>query len=196
MEKYIRIVADFWLRVIFARPATFFYRQQFASICLPVDTVGGRIPPLILQRSDRETGHDQIQRGDKRTVVGMENHKLVLPGHLNHYGFLFGGNLLQWVDEYAWIAASLDYPGAQFVTVGMDKVEFRKNIRNGTILKFVIERGRVGRTSVQYGVLVFRGNGDECDNELLFSTNVALVNVDAYGHKLALPRCMEARRAD
>ena len=125
----------------------------------------------------------------------MENHKLVLPGHLNHYGFLFGGNLLQWVDEYAWIAASLEYPGAQFVTIGMDKVEFRKNIRNGTILKFVIERGRVGRTSVQYGVLVFRGNGDACDNELLFSTNVTFVNVDAYGHKLALPRCME-RGAD
>jgi acyl-CoA hydrolase len=117
----------------------------------------------------------------------MENHKLVLPGHLNHYGFLFGGNLLQWVDEYAWIGASLDYPGAKFVTIGMDRVEFRRNIRNGTILKFVIERGRVGSTSVQYGVLVFRGNGDECDNALLFSTNVTFVNVDGDGHKVPLP---------
>jgi len=25
----------------------------------------------------------------------MENYKLVLPEHLNHYGFLFGGNLLK-----------------------------------------------------------------------------------------------------
>ncbi len=121
----------------------------------------------------------------------MENHKLVLPEHLNHYGFLFGGNLLKWVDEYAWIGASLDYPGAKFVTIGMDRVEFRKNIRNGTILKFVIERGRVGNTSVQYGVLVFRGNGDECDNELLFSTNVTFVNVDGQGHKLPLPIFVE-----
>ena len=117
----------------------------------------------------------------------MENHKLVLPGHLNHYGFLFGGNLLKWVDEYAWIGASLDYPGAQFVTIAMDKVEFRKNIRNGTILKFVIERGRVGMTSVQYGVLVFRGNGEKCDNELLFSTNVTFVNVNGHGKKEILP---------
>lgn len=117
----------------------------------------------------------------------MENHKLVLPGDLNHYGFLFGGNLLKWVDEYAWISASLDYPGAQFVTIAMDKVEFRKNIRNGTILKFIIERGRVGTTSVQYGVLVFRGNGDVCDNELLFSTNVTFVNVDGQGQKVKLP---------
>lgn len=125
----------------------------------------------------------------------MENHKLVLPGDLNHYGFLFGGNLLKWVDEYAWIGASLEYPGAQFVTIAMDKVEFRKNIRNGTILKFVIERGRVGTTSVQYGVLVFRGNGDECDNELLFSTNVTFVNVDKQGKKMALPPYMQ-RQAD
>lgn len=117
----------------------------------------------------------------------MENHKLVLPEHLNHYGFLFGGNLLKWVDEYAWIAASLDYPEAKFVTIGLDRVEFRKNIRNGTILKFIIERGRVGKTSVQYGILVFRGNGDECDNELLFSTNVTFVNVDNKGHKQPLP---------
>ena len=31
----------------------------------------------------------------------MENHKRVIPQHLNQYGYLFGGNLLQWVDEYA-----------------------------------------------------------------------------------------------
>ena len=35
----------------------------------------------------------------------MINHKLVLPQYLNHYGFLFGGHLLKWVDEYAYIAA-------------------------------------------------------------------------------------------
>ncbi len=66
----------------------------------------------------------------------MENHKLVLPEYLNHFGFLFGGYLLKWVDEYAWIAASLDYPGSNFVTIAMDKVEFRKSVRKGTILKF------------------------------------------------------------
>ena len=57
----------------------------------------------------------------------MENHKLVLPGHLNHYGYLFGGHLLQWVDECSWIAATLDYPGCQLVTIAMDRVEFRKS---------------------------------------------------------------------
>ena len=70
----------------------------------------------------------------------MENHKLVLPEHLNQYGFLFGGHLLQWVDESAWIAATLDYPGYNFVTIGMDKVEFKKSVRQGTILKLYADR--------------------------------------------------------
>ena len=41
----------------------------------------------------------------------MDNHKLVMPEHLNHYGYLFGGNLLQWVDEYAYIANVPEHPG-------------------------------------------------------------------------------------
>lgn len=56
----------------------------------------------------------------------MQNHQLVLTEHLNHYGFLFGGTLLKWVDESAYICARLDYPGKSFVTVGMDKSQLQK----------------------------------------------------------------------
>jgi acyl-CoA hydrolase len=82
----------------------------------------------------------------------MENYKLVLPEHLNHYGYLFGGHLLKWVDEVAWIAASLDYPGCNFVTIGMDKVEFRKSVKQGALLRLEVNRAREGNTSVQYTV--------------------------------------------
>ena len=40
----------------------------------------------------------------------MQTYKLVLPEHLNHGGFLFGGNLLKWVDEAGYMAARLDLP--------------------------------------------------------------------------------------
>jgi acyl-CoA hydrolase len=69
----------------------------------------------------------------------MDNHKLVLPEHLNHYGCLLGGNPLKWVDEISWVKARLDYPGCKFVTIAMDKVEFRKSVRQGTILRFDVE---------------------------------------------------------
>src|SRR6478736_2120711 len=84
----------------------------------------------------------------------METHRIVLPGDLNHYGFLFGGRLLAWVDEASWIAASLDFPHCQFVTVAMDKVEFRHSVRQGAILRISCEREHEGATSVTYTVRV------------------------------------------
>jgi acyl-CoA hydrolase len=114
----------------------------------------------------------------------METHRLVLPADLNQYGFLFGGQLLSWIDEASWIAASLDYPDCHFVTVGMDRVEFRHSVREGTILTILSEPVREGMTSVTYGVTVSRG---KCDSgEVLFSTNITFVNVDASGAKVAL----------
>ena len=61
----------------------------------------------------------------------MNNYAIVRQEHLNHYGFLFGGALLQWVDEYAWLVASLDFPGCPLVTVGMDQISFRIEILAG-----------------------------------------------------------------
>ena len=110
-----------------------------------------------------------------------------MPEHLNHFGFLFGGDLLKWVDEYAWIAASLDYPGCNFVTIGLDRVEFRKSIKQGTILKFICEKSKEGNTSVQYSVNVFRCNDSGKGSELLFSTHVTFVRIDREGRKIPLP---------
>ena len=118
----------------------------------------------------------------------MENHKLILPEHLNQYGFLFGGHLLNWVDENAWIAASLDYPGCNFVTVGMDKVEFRKSVRQGTILNFRVNLIRSGRTSVEYQVEVYRANCPVSDRVLIFTTQVTFVRIDQEGNKIPLPQ--------
>jgi acyl-CoA hydrolase len=117
----------------------------------------------------------------------MENYKLVLPQHLNHYGYLFGGYLLQWVDETAWIAATFDYPCCRFVTIGMDSVEFRRSIRQGTILRIDARRGRHGNTSVQYGVEVFSGDIESGSREVVFSTTITFVRIDENGKKLLLP---------
>ena len=116
----------------------------------------------------------------------MENYKLVLPGHLNHYGYLFGGNLLQWVDEVGWIAASLDYPGCNFVTIGMDKVEFKKSVRQGALLRFETKLSREGKTSVQYMIDVYRHDIGSGEDEAIFSTNTTFVCIDSQGKKCSL----------
>ena len=110
----------------------------------------------------------------------FENHRLVLRGDLNQYGFLFGGNLLSWVDEASWIAASLDYPHCQFVTLAMDTIEFHYSVREGTILEFQCTHLRKGTTSVTYDVKVLdrKNHADP-----IFSTRVTFVAVDAEGKK-------------
>ena len=116
----------------------------------------------------------------------MENYKLILPEHLNHGGFLFGGHMLKWTDEYAWIAATMDYPACNFVTVGMDQVRFKKPVHEGTILRFVIDRINVGNSSVQYNIQVYRENEAATPENLIFSALVAFVRLDDKGRKLLL----------
>jgi acyl-CoA hydrolase len=113
----------------------------------------------------------------------METYRLVLPGDLNHYGFLFGGNLLCWVDEASWIAASLDYPKSQFVTIAMETVEFHHSVREGTILEFQCVKVRKGNTSVTYDVKV---RDRKAHTEPIFSTRVTFVAVDKDGGKVPI----------
>ena len=115
----------------------------------------------------------------------MENFKLVMPGDLNPHGYLFGGKLLMWVDEYAYIGAKLDFPDCRLVTIGLDKVEFRKSIRQGTVLKFVVTRSHLGTTSVQYEVNVL--NSADASSASMFRTVVTYVRVDESGVKQPLP---------
>ncbi len=116
----------------------------------------------------------------------MEQHKLVLPEHLNHYGYLFGGDMLKWVDEYSWIAATLDYPGCKFVTIGMDEVAFRKPVRKGAVLRFSINKEKQGASSVVYAVEVFADKLEDNTEERVFSTRVTFVCLDDEGNKRAL----------
>ena len=117
----------------------------------------------------------------------MENFKLVMPADLNPYGFLFGGRLLSWVDEYAYIAARLDFPTCNLVTVALESVAFRKSVGQGVVLRFEVDRARLGTTSVQYAVSVSRTDTEDTKEDPVFSTKVTYVRVDEDGVKCPLP---------
>jgi acyl-CoA hydrolase len=117
----------------------------------------------------------------------MQTYKLVLPEHLNHAGFLFGGNLLKWVDEAAYMAARLDYPSCEFVTVAMNQVQFKQRVELGSILKFEVVRARVGNTSVDYDVSVRKSGGVTPSDTIIFSTTATFVHIDSQGRKQPLP---------
>ena len=131
----------------------------------------GFIKICYLYNMDRQTAH----------------HKIVLRGHLNDYGNLFGGYLLQWIDEIGYISVSLDFPGQNFVTIGLDNVEFKHSIREGQILRFACMQMRVGSSSVTYHVQVFGERYKHEDpNKVLFETNITFVCIDKNGQKKSI----------
>ena len=111
----------------------------------------------------------------------MQTHRLVLPEDLNQYGYLFGGRLLSWIDEASWIAASLEFPEARLVTIGMDDVTFRHSVRQGTILSIESTLEKKGTTSLTYKVIVKKGRAEDGDH--IFSTHITFVNLDENGEK-------------
>jgi acyl-CoA hydrolase len=126
----------------------------------------------------------------------MNNYTIVRQEHLNHYGFLFGGALLQWVDEFAWLVASRDFPGCALVTVGMDRISFRKPVANGSILRFSIRPERRGTSSVRYTVDVFADAPGASAESEVFSTTITFAHVDQDGSKQPLPQAAAPLRSE
>lgn len=113
----------------------------------------------------------------------LETFTIVRPEHLNHHGVLFGGQMLKWVDEFAWLAASREFPGCRWVTIAMDKIEFRNRVIPGSILRFATKIEKKGNTSVTYCVKVFADEEGASDEKEVFTTQVTLVNINKKGEK-------------
>ncbi len=94
---------------------------------------------------------------------------------------------MQWADEFAWIACTLEYPDCNFVTIGMDKVKFLKSAKEGTILEFVVNNINKGNTTLTYLVNVCRLRSD-VEHDLIFSSEVTFIRIDENGQKMGLPQ--------
>jgi acyl-CoA hydrolase len=106
-----------------------------------------------------------------------ESTLLVRPEHLNHHGFLFGGRLLEWLDEQAYIAAICSLkPEANLVTVAIDRVEFKFSVPEGSLLRFCSEVAHAGRTSLTVFTRVYRKKPPA--DEEIFRAYVAFVCLD------------------
>jgi len=118
----------------------------------------------------------------------MNHRKLVLPEHMNDQGSLFGGYLLKWLDEFAYITASMEFPDHRFVTIAMNNVEFKHPILCGQILRFGISRARLGGSSVEYLVEVYGEKSKNVAEPVLFATSITFVNLTETGEKKQIRR--------
>ncbi len=81
--------------------------------------------------------------------------KVVFPNTTNHYDTLFGGTALQMMDEVAFITATR-FARKRMVTVSSSKIDFNKSIPADTIIEIVGQVSRIGNTSVDIRVEIFK----------------------------------------
>ena len=103
--------------------------------------------------------------------------KTVFPGETNHYDTLFGGTALQWMDEVAFIAATR-FTRERVVTVSSDKVNFKMPIPAGTIVELDAQVVKVGNTSLEVSVDVYREDMYEENRVLALHGNFIFVSLD------------------
>lgn len=81
----------------------------------------------------------------------VETVHIVRPNHLNGAGRLFGGILMQWIDEVAGVVA-IRHSNSNCITASVDNLRF---IRGAYLKDMVVLRGKVtyvGRTSMEVRV--------------------------------------------
>lgn len=107
---------------------------------------------------------------------------LIRSEFLNHYGTLFGGYMMQWADDMAYNAASLAFPGANFVTKLFGQFDFTSPVRGGDIIKIYSQVESVGTSSCRIKVWALNAR-TQAD---VFRTFAVMVNV-LEGKALPLP---------
>lgn len=101
----------------------------------------------------------------------------VFPNDLNPHGTLFGGKLMQVVDNLAAIVAKR-HSGRVCVTLGIDAVRFINPARHGDILVCKASVNRTWRTSMEVGVKVIAEDFRTLEQKDILSAYFTFVAVD------------------
>ena len=106
---------------------------------------------------------------------------LIHPEFLNPEGNLFGGNMMKWADDMAYIAASLAFPEATFVTKLFGQFDFKEPVRLGSIITIYSQVVETRVTSARTDVWA----ADNRSGDEVFRTFAVMVNVKN-GQKVSL----------
>lgn len=83
----------------------------------------------------------------------VETTHIVLPGNTNALGTIFGGTVMQWIDEVAAVAA-MRHAAGTVVTAAVDALQFLQPIHLGDVVVLRAQVNAVFRSSMEVGVRV------------------------------------------
>lgn len=76
--------------------------------------------------------------------------KLIKPEDLNANNTLFGGKLLEWIDEEAGIYAMTRLESSKVVTKYMSEIDFKSSASQGDVIEIGLEFIAIGTTSISF----------------------------------------------
>ncbi len=114
---------------------------------------------------------------ERKSLARTRTFKAVFPSDTNHYDTLFGGTALQLMDEVAFIAATR-FCRERVVTVSSDKVNFKKPIPTGSLVELDAQIGKVGKSSIEVIVDVYKENMYANEREIALHGSFVLVAID------------------
>lgn len=110
---------------------------------------------------------------------------MMMPPDVNAHGTIFGGVIMSYIDQAGAIEARKN-GGRLYVTVAMDRVEFREPVFIGDVLSFCTETLSVGRTSVRTRVTVWADRWEPAP-KLVHVTQAEVVYVSVDEHRRPVP---------
>lgn len=111
---------------------------------------------------------------------------LVMHSHLNAANTLFGGLLIQWVDEAAAIYVMELLKTHNIVTKKISEVVYSEPTRLGDVLEFLMRPKHVGTTSITVQCIVQAKIIDRDDTErTILNCDLVFVKVDKIGRPQA-----------
>ena len=126
-----------------------------------------------------------------------ENTYLIMPKHINGYGRLFGGILLQWIDEVAGIVAHR-HAGSIVTTACVDNLNFKAGAYLGDTVVLIGRMTYVGKTSMEVRVDTYAEDADGT-RRMINRAYEVLVALDENDKKIEVPGLIvetEAQRAE
>ncbi len=114
-----------------------------------------------------------------------EQQYIIRPSHINHYGRLFGGQLLKWIDEMAGIVATR-HSGATVTTAAIDNLQFQAPAYEGELIVLQGMVTSVGRSSMEIRVDTYREALDG-KRTMINRAYIDMVAIDSTGKTVEVP---------
>ncbi|WP_298403458.1 acyl-CoA thioesterase [uncultured Chloroflexus sp.] len=119
----------------------------------------------------------------------------IFPADTNHYGTLFGGQAVAWIDQAAFVCATR-WCRRKVVTVHLSEVNFRHPVREGSIVELIARLVRTGRSSMHISVEMWWEPMDHEERVLACQAECVLVAIGDDGKPVPVPSLDPAALAE